>query len=75
MSCSEFLEFRMEGKILAQFLTALIFGSLDQAKEHTLKMENVFIWAWRLFQQTLSSKEVIVLFACKYGIILKDIFK
>jgi len=26
----------MEGKILAQFLTALIFGSFDQAKEHTL---------------------------------------
>jgi len=26
----------MEGKILAQFLKALIFGSFDQAKEHRL---------------------------------------
>jgi len=26
----------MEGKILAKFLTALIFGSFDQAKEHIL---------------------------------------
>jgi len=36
MSYCEFLEFRVEGKILAKFLTALIFGSFDQAKEHTL---------------------------------------
>jgi len=31
----EFLEFRLEGKILAKLLTALILGSFDQAKEHT----------------------------------------
>jgi len=36
MSYSGFLEYRMEGKILAKFLTALIFVSFDQAKEHTL---------------------------------------
>jgi hypothetical protein len=33
---ASFLEFRVEGKILAKFLTALIFGSFDQAKEHIL---------------------------------------
>jgi hypothetical protein len=36
MSYSEFLEFRMEERILAQFLTALIFGSFYQVKEHAL---------------------------------------
>jgi len=33
----------MEGKILAKFLTALIFGSFYQEKEHTCLMDNAFI--------------------------------
>jgi hypothetical protein len=32
----------MEGKILAKFLTAMIFSSLDQAKEYLLSLDNVF---------------------------------
>jgi hypothetical protein len=31
----------MEGKILAKFLTALIFGSFDQAKEHKLNTREI----------------------------------
>jgi len=54
MSYSEFLEFRLEGKILAKFLTALIFGSFDQAKEHTI-LKSVPFMGLRLFQQALNS--------------------
>jgi hypothetical protein len=37
MSYSGFLEFRVEGKILAQFLTALIFCFFGiKTKEHTI---------------------------------------
>jgi hypothetical protein len=44
----------MEGKILAKFLTALIFGSFDQAKEHTI-LKSVPFMGLRLFQQALNS--------------------
>ncbi len=67
MSYGEFLEFRMVGKILAKLLTALIFGSFDQAKEHILLKSMLFMGL-----RTFSSSPEYTDSAARNGVISVD---
>jgi hypothetical protein len=62
MCYSEFLEFRREAKILAKFLTALIFGSFYQEKEHILLRSMPFTSL-----MTISTSRVLFLFPADFA--------